>query len=964
MSFTLLSERVISEINCRARLFMHNKTRARLLSLTCDDENKSFGITFRTPPSDSSGVAHIMEHSVMCGSRKYPVKDPFVELIKGSLNIYLNAFTYPDKTCYIAASQNLRDFYNLIDVYLDSVFYPLLPEQILQQEGWHYEFDETSDQLTLKGVVFNEMKGNYSSPDNLLSQKIRQSLFPNHTYGFDFGGDPTVILNLDYIQFKSFHNTYYHPSNSFIYFYGDDPEEERLRIAESWLKDFGKRDIESAIPFMKPFKKPRRLTYLFDAGVVEKDKKSYVAVNWLQPKTSSVQTTFGLSILAHLLVATSASPLRKVLNDSGLGEDTIGGYDDNLRQGYFSIGLKGVKENNIEMVETLIFDTLKALARDGFSTNTVAASMNTIEFHLREKNTGGFPRGLAYMFGSLSTWLHDGDPFIGLMFEEPLRALKEQVAKGERYFENLIQKYFLNNLHRTTVILTPNFEESDNQNEKVRLATIKAKMSALELDQVKEKAYKLEQWQEVRDSRQALASIPSLKLSNLGKKVKTIPIEENEIAGVITLSHNLFTDGVVYVDLGFDLHSIPPKLIPYVGLFGRLLTEMGNEKIDFVKLNQKIGIDTGGISTGLFASEVRGTVRNQVHFFLRGKAMVSQTGRLLDILKEILLNVKLDNQERFKQIILEEKVGLESGIVPNGSALVHSRLDANFTASGWVSEQTGGISHLFFLRSLINKTETNWPLVLNNLETMRASLVNRSGMIANVTMDKANWSRFQPQLDSFFLEIPLNEAKSYKINPESNSHPEGLTMPSQVNYVGKAANIYKLGYQLKGSILVINNYLDTTWLWEKIRVQGSAYGGYSSFDIHSGLYAFLSYRDPNLMSSLANYDATSNFLRKLKLSKAELTKSIIGTIGNLDAYQLPDAKGLSSMVRYLLGQTDEARQQLREEILDTTIIDFRSFGDVLAQVAEKGKIVILGSAEAINKANNELGNSLEVRKIL
>ena len=968
MSFTLLTERDVPEINAHAKLFVHDKTGARLLSLTSEDENKSFGITFRTPPSDSTGIAHIMEHSVLCGSRKYPVKDPFVQLMKGSLNTFLNAFTYPDKTCYPCASQNLKDFYNLIDVYFDAVFYPLIPEHTLQQEGWHFELDDPSQPITFRGVVFNEMKGNYSSPDGLLGEKSQQSLFPNHVYGHDSGGNPEFIPDLTYAQFKAFHETYYHPSNSFIYFYGDDPEEERLRIAESWLKNFDRKEVNSAVPLADGFDEPRRFVHPYDAGEESgEEKKSYITVNWLQPETFDALTTLGLSILSHVLVGTPASPLHKALIDSGLGEDTTGGgYDDNLRQGYFSTGLKGVEEENLNKVETLILHTLKKLADDGIDPNTIAASMNTVEFHLREKNTGRFPRGLAYMLGALSTWLHDGDPFTGLMFEEPLNAIKEKITRGERYFESLIKKYFLNNLDRTTVILNPDPEEGKrrDEKEKARLAEAKAKMNASELEQVMDNARQLKARQETPDSPEALATIPSLKLSDLDKKIRTIPIEEIEVAGVKTLYHDLFTNGILYLDLGFDLHAVPPVLIPYVGFFGRLLKEMGTEREDFVRLIQRIGRDTGGIRSSEFTSEVRGANRDETRFFLRGKAMVPQATLLLDILKDLLLTVKLDNRDRFKQIILEEKSGLEAGLVPGGSGIVHSRLDARFTPSGWVSEQTGGISHLFFLRALIEKVDRDWDSVLNDLESLRRALINRAGMIVNVTLDASNWSAFRPQLDSFLQALPNTEAKRFVFKPEAVSAFEGLTIPAQVNYVGKGANLYKLGYQLHGSALVINNYLGTTWLWEKIRVQGGAYGGSGSFDTYSGLYTFLSYRDPNLLTSLDNYDGTANFLKKLKLSKAELTKSIIGTIGDLDAYLLPDAKGWASMARHLLGQTDEIRQKMRDEVLGTKTRDFKAFGEVLAQIAEKGEVVVLGSAEAINKANAERGNFLEVKKVL
>ena len=425
MSFTLQKEQHISEINATAKLLVHDKTGARLMSVTNADENKVFGITFRTPPKTSNGVAHIMEHSVLCGSRKYPVKEPFIELAKGSLNTFLNAFTYPDKTCYPIASQNLQDFYNLIDVYLDAVFYPLIPEHTLQQEGWHYEIEDPDAPLSYRGVVFNEMKGNYSSPDDLLGDKSRSSLFPDQTYGLDAGGDPSVIPDLAYAEFKEFHDNYYHPSNSYIWFYGDDPEEERLRILDAWLNEFDRKEVDSTIPLQPRFERPIRKTIPYDSGD-SGDAKAYATVNWMLGEHEDIQTRMSLDILSHILLATPASPLKKALLDSGLGENVTGGHEDHLRQTTFSAGLKGVQRENLDKVEKLILDTLAELAKNGIDSDTVAASLNTIEFHLREQNTGRFPRGLFLMLATLSVWLYDGDPIAALAFEAPLNAIKSE----------------------------------------------------------------------------------------------------------------------------------------------------------------------------------------------------------------------------------------------------------------------------------------------------------------------------------------------------------------------------------------------------------------------------------------------------------------------------------------------------------------------------------------------------------
>jgi len=482
MTFTLLEERAIPEIASSARLYRHDKTGARLLSVINTDENKSFGITFRTPPATSNGVAHIMEHSVLCGSRKYRVKEPFIELAKSSLNTFLNAMTYPDKTCYPVASTNLKDFYNLVDVYLDAVLYPLITPETLQQEGWHYEIESPEAPLTFKGVVFNEMKGALSSPDDLLGELSQQSLYPDTPYGLNSGGDPAIIPDLTHADFKAFHETYYHPSNAYIYFYGDDPEAERLRLLDEWLNAFERKTVQSALPLQPEWNAPRQVTHAYDSGDTP-DAKAYININWLMPAVGDPATTLSLSLLAHILLGTSASPLRKALMDSGLGEDVTGGYQDGLRQGYFSAGMKGVESGNLEKVEQLIHTTLKDLAEKGIDPETIAASLNTIEFHLREQNTGRFPRGLALMLGALDVWLYDGDPFNGLAFEATLQKVKA-AARAPHYFEDLIRRHFIETPHRTSLHLLPDAQEGQRKEaaEAARLAAVKAGLSRAQID--------------------------------------------------------------------------------------------------------------------------------------------------------------------------------------------------------------------------------------------------------------------------------------------------------------------------------------------------------------------------------------------------------------------------------------------------------------------------------------------------
>ena len=962
--FQLVREQNIPELNTHARIFRHNKTGAELLSLENDDENKCFGVTFRTPPSDSTGVAHILEHAVLAGSRKYQVKEPFVELIKGSLKTFVNAFTSSDWTCYPVASQNLQDFYNLIDVYLDAVFYPLLNEHTFHQEGWHYELDDLNEPLTYKGVVFNEMKGNYASPDDVLVRWSQRSLFPGHVYGLDSGGDPRHIPDLSYAQFKDFHYSFYHPSNARIFFYGDDPADERLELLDAWLSDFDHLDVDSAIPLFPPFEQPIRVEKSSIAG---EDAKPAITLNWVLGESTDPETALGLQILGHILLGAPSSPLRKALIDSGLGEDVAGvGLDAEIRQMYFSTGLKGIALDNADKVETLILDTLQQLADGGVDQRTVEASMNTVEFHLRENNTGGFPRGLALMLRSLGTWLYDGDPLAMLAFESPLDAIKTHLTNGDHYFENLLQRYFLGNPHRSTLILHPDTDLQDqwNAEEAERLAAAKAAMSSNEIDAVMAEMNELQRIQETPDDPAALAAIPRLTLDDLDRENKTIPLETLTFDGSQVFYHDLFTNGIVYLDVGMNLRTAPQELLPYVSLFGRALVEMGTETEDFVSLSQRIGSETGGIGPSVFTGMVQERKDTVARLFLRGKATAEKTPALLDILHDVLLTAQLDNQERFRQMALEEKATQESALIPMGHLVVDARLNSHFNEAGWASEQMGGINYLFFLRDLVEKIERDWPAVLAQLETLRSALINSRNMNWNVTVDEDNWIKVQPQLQKLIQSLPSSQPERSIWSRQQSPRAEGLTIPAQVNYVGKGADLYELGYKLHGSAHVISGYLATSWLWEQVRMKGGAYGGFCQFDQRSGVFNYLSYRDPNLLGTLDNYDATVAFLRNLDLHEDELVKGIIGAIGRLDAYMLPDAKGFTSMIRYLTGLDDALRQRIRGEILNTSAADFHIFADALEQLNEHGHVVVLGSAEAIVEANEQRDDELTMIKVM
>lgn len=966
--FELWREESIAELQTTARIYHHVQTGAELLSMENDDENKVFGVAFRTPPTDSTGIAHIMEHAVLGGSQKYPLKEPFVQLIKGSLKTFLNAMTYSDKTVYPVASTNLQDFYNLVDVYLDAVFHPLLTPNHLAQEGWHYELEKPDAPLTYKGVVYNEMKGAYSSPDGLLYRYSSRSLFPDNAYGLDSGGDPVEIPNLTYKQFKDFHATYYHPSNARIYFYGNDDPVERLRLLNEWLQPFQRINVNGTVELQPRFAAPKRLVYPYgvaaDAGT---DKKSMVQLNWLLPENDDPALIMGLTVLSFAMLGMAASPLRKRLMDATLGEDlTGGGLSTGRRQMTFAVGIKGVDPAAVDKVEPLILGALTELAGTGIDPEMIEAALNTIEFNLRENNTGSYPRGLSLFLGVLSTWLYDRDPLMLLAYEQPLAALKTHLQQDPAYWQKLIQTHLLDNTHRTTVTLEPDTEYNQRLEaaEREQLAAARARMTEQDLQRVMEQAQTLKDLQERQDDPATLAALPMLTLADLDKEVKVIPIEVSDIESGKLIYHDLFTNGILYLNLGFDLHTLPQDLLPYVHLFGRALTEMGTEREDFVQIQQRIGRKTGGIWHSTLLGESRQEQMSNAWFLVSGKATVAQTPELLAILQDILLTVNLDDRERFRQIALKAKARNEAGLVPSGHSVVSGRLRAAFTETDWLDEEMSGVNYLFFLRRLATEVEENWPGVLSKLEAVRTALINRTGMICNVTLDSESWQQVQPQLRAFMQALPATKQPYPRWTPTFDRGNEGLVVAAQVNYVGKGANLYELGYRYHGSINVITNFVRTSWLWEKIRMQGGAYGAYCSFGRQSGILTFLSYRDPNLVKTLEVYDQTAQVLREVDLTEKELTRNIIGAIGAMDGYQLPDAKGYTSMVRYLFGESDAERQQIRDEVLGTKLTDFRAFADVLEVVKTQGSVVVMGPQNTLTAVNTERNGWLKLTKVM
>ncbi|MBQ9453354.1 MAG: insulinase family protein [Desulfovibrio sp.] len=950
--FSLVTERHLHEVGGTARLWQHDVTGAQLLSICNTDENKCFGVSFRTPPTDSTGVAHILEHSVLCGSTKYPVKEPFVELLKGSLQTFLNAFTFPDKTCYPVASCNLQDFYNLIDVYTDAVFHPRISEDIFKQEGWHVEAETTDGPWSYKGVVYNEMKGVYSSPDSVLAEQSQQALFPDTLYSLDSGGNPECIPDLTYTAFHEFHSRYYHPSNARFFFWGDDAEEERLRRITETLKGYSAKPVDSAIPLQRRLDMPRQIEIPYAAA--KDEKRAMFTVNWLLGERGDVYQALLMEMLEHILEGLPGSPLHKALIESGLGEDTTGcGLETDLRQMYYSTGLKGVAPENVQKAALCIFDTLEQLAEEGIPSEAVEAALNSVEFAYRENNSGRFPRGLAAMVQALSTWLYDGDPLAPLAWEAPLNEIKTRVAAGELLFEQAIRKWFLNNNHRATVILLPDtaLGAARDAAEQNRVNTIQNNCDAIARTAMVEDTIRLQAIQTEPDSPEALATIPQLGLNDLPRENTPIPCSVTETVPV-TLTHELPTRGIAYTTLLLPLDNVPDNLVPLLPLFARSLTETGTAKRDFTALGAKLAAKTGGLSADTLLGTIYGSRAPLTWLSITGKAVYDKLSDLMALTHEILLAPMTDASiltERLSQMLLEDKARLEHGLQAAGHATVSTRLRAHFNGADALIERTTGLSYLASVRNLLMRLEQDASSVLTDLKTLRDYIVASPGAVFDCVAEAEGLAIATNQAKYLLADLPSARQGSITglgTSPFTLPAGEAFIAPTQINFVGKAANLYDLGYSYHGSASVILRYLRMGYLWEQVRVRGGAYGAFCALDRLGGTLTCASYRDPNVDKTLDSYDRMATFLHTFHPDTAQLTQAIVGAVGDLDAYLLPDAKGARSLSRWLTHDTDDNRARMREEILGTTRAHFQEFADVLATASKNGVVCVLGGPKA------------------
>lgn len=951
--FKLNKVSYIPEIVSQAYEFEHEQSGAKLLFIANNDDNKVFSITFRTTPTDDTGVAHIVEHSTLCGSRKFPTKEPFVELVKGSLNTFLNAMTFPDKTMYPIASRNDKDFRNLMDVYLDAVFYPNMrtTPEILMQEGWHYEIEQADQPLTYSGVVYNEMKGALSSPDGLLERKILNNLYPDTTYQYESGGDPVAIPNLTQEMFIDFHSRYYHPANSYIYLYGDMDMMSTLEFLDTeYLSNFNKIDIDSHIDKQKPFDQRKFIKDVYPIAPGEsKENKTFLSLNYSIATSLEKEKMLAFTILEHALLKSEAAPLRNALIKAGLGSDVISSFDNGILQPMFSIIVNGSELNKVDKFTEVVTATLQEIVAKGIDKELLQASINSMEFKLREADFGQYPKGLIYNINLMNSWLYDGEPTMYLYYEQSLAQVKQWANEGK--FEELIQEYLLDNPHSHILVLEPDDKVIAQREQALadKLAKIKADMSHEQIEQIIIDTKKLKERQRSVDKPEDLEKIPLLKIEDINKSCDKLIFKEDEIATTKVLKHDIETNGIAYIKMLFDISSISYEDINYLFLLEEIIGRTDTQNYSYQALANQVNLHTGGMRFTVSTYDKEGNVDSYMpKLVFKAKVLVDKMPEMVRLLNEIIFNSTFTAKDRIKELILQCRSDFEMSILRSGHQLVLDELMAYFTPKERY-DNLGDLKFYDFIKNFLNNFDNEFEKMQTAFARIMPMIFNRHNLLTSITVSTADYNKVVTAITPLMEILPNNIYPKQEIPFAVEKKNEGFITSSQVQYVAKGANFMRLGYKYTGAMKVLETIMRYEYLWTNIRVLGGAYGAFVKFRRDGNMY-FGSYRDPNLVETLQVYDNTAKFLREFAVSDREMTKYIIGTISGMDMPLTPALKGELATSAYISGMTDEMRQQQRNEILTTTQEDIRALADLVDACMKENAICVLGGNNKVTAA--------------
>lgn len=962
-AYTLISKQRIEELKSDGFLLKHNKTGARVALLSNDDDNKVFYIGFRTPPKDSTGVAHIIEHTVLCGSEKYPIKDPFIELAKGSLNTFLNAMTYPDKTVYPVASCNDKDFQNLMDVYLDAVFHPNIyrEEKIFKQEGWHYELENADDALTINGVVYNEMKGAFSSPDDVLYREIMNSLYPHTSYGVESGGDPDVIPELTYEGFLDFHKKYYHPSNSYIYLYGDmDMEEKLTYLDREYLSKYDALAVDSALLSEAPFQ---------ETAVVEKEYpimeseseavNTYLSYNVCLGEALDRKVHRGFQALADAVVGAPGAPVRKALLDAGIGTDISSFCEADVKQPYFSIVAKNAEYAQREDFVRIIEETLQGLACDGVEKKALLAALNRDEFAYREADYGSYPKGLMYGLQMFETWLYDDNrPFDYLELGETYKQLKQDVDSN--CYEMMLQDLILKNHHKSIVVVRP-VKGLTGKKEKAlaeSLAAKKAAMTAEEIAAVVEETEALALYQEAPDKPEDVAKIPLLAREDIGKKARGYKNEEKKVGETTLLYHEIDTNGIGYLRFLFDLGQVPEELFPYVGLLQVMLGLVDTEKRSYSELYNEINLQTGGIAPAVNVYTNANDLSDyKLTFDLKVKTFYENLPQAFALAEEILTESVYTNEKRLLELVAENRSDKQAQMMSAGHSLAAGQALSYLSKQAWLMDRVSGLGFYRLLETLEKDFDSKKDELSERMERLVRHIFRPENLMVDYTAEKQGLAGIKPLIEGLKGKLYTESVQGTPCEPKPEKKNEGLMSAAQIQYVCRAGNFAKKGLSYTGALRVLKVMMSYEYLWTQVRVKGGAYGCMCQFG-KTGESYFVSYRDPNLEKTIEVYEKAADFVETFEADERTMMKYIIGAVSALDTPMTPQVYGTYSLAGYLTGFSEERAQREREELLSADAETIRGLAAYIRAFMEDDCLCVVGNEEKI-KEQKEMFGSVE-----
>ena len=953
--YEILDEHRVEDVQSDGFILRHKKSGARIAILSNNDDNKVFYIGFRTPTEDETGVPHIIEHTTLCGSKKFPVKDPFIELAKGSLNTFLNAMTYPDKTVYPVASCNDQDFKNLMDVYLDAVFNPNITkyEEIFKQEGWHYELTGKDDELKINGVVYNEMKGAYSSPDEVLSSQIYRSLFPDNTYSKDSGGNPEYIPKLTYEAYLDFYHKYYHPSNSYIYLYGDMDVVERLEwLDKEYLSLYDYKKVNSEINKQPAFDEIKNVEAQYSITMDDsQENKTYLSYNRVVGDSLDEMLYQAFDVLDYALVSSPGAPVKQALIDAGIGDDVYGSYDAGILQPVFSFVAKNANASQADEFESIIESTLKEVVKTGINKEALLAGINSSEFKFREADFGQFPKGLLFGLNCLDSWLFDDmKPFIHLECLGTFAKLRKAVDTD--YFEKLIQEYLLDNTHGSSVTVKPKRGLGNEREEALakELSDYKASLSDEEIKKLIEDTEHLKKYQEEPSSDEDLRKLPMLTRADMKKNAMPFSNIEDELLDVKVVRHDIESNGIDYISFLFDAGDFAQSELGYLGFFTNALGLVSTEKYSYTDLANATNIYTGGISTGTASHpDIKDRNNFVFKFEVKLKVLEKNLDKALELMEQMLLTSDFTDTKRLGELVAQIKARLQANLSSSGHLVAAMRSMSSFSRYALYQDELKGVA---FYRSIcrIEKELSESPKsVSDKLAAIAKKLFARNRMLISFTGNNEAYGNAKPSLEKVIAEFNKMSAVGNQAEVHFNTAKEAFIDASQIQYVAKTGDFICEGYEYTGALRLLRIILSYDYLWINVRVKGGAYGCMNTF-LRSGESYFVSYRDPNLSDTLDVYDRIPEYIKSFSPDERDMTKYIIGTFSALDTPMNPEAKGSRSLSAYLEGITYEQIQKERNEILNAQPEDIRRLADLVEAVLKKDSICVIGNENMIKES--------------